>query len=412
MNILLISDAFPPQIDGVCNTVINYGRYLASHGHRVLVAAPYHPDTVDDYPFEVWRFPSFNTEKKFGYRSGFPFAPGTVDRLVAFGPDLIHAHCPIASAFLARELRDVVHVPVILTYHTKFDLDVQRAVKMKLLQKPLIRGIVRNVSACDDVWAVNRGAGENLKSLGFAGDYTVMPNGVDIDTLPCPAADLEALSRQYELDPAVPLFLFVGRVLWYKGLHYIIEGLAGLAAAGYAFRMAFVGNGEDLAAVKEQAGALGIADRCLFTGAVTDRRMLKAWYTLADLFLLPSVFDNNPLVVKEAAACGTPSVLVRASSAADGVTDRENGFLIEPSAAALTEALAWAVTHPEQVKKAGERAEKTLYVSWDESIAAAVERYQTIDRLHKEGRLLPHTRTADDGVIKAIAACYKLFSKF
>ena len=411
MKTLLINDSFPPVIDGVSNTVLNYAEYLQKHGDTPVVAAPYYPDVVDDYPFEVVRFPSINTSKKVGYRAGRPFTRKTMSHLVAFGPELIHSHCPVASTLLARELREVIRVPIIMTYHTKFDYDLARFVKSKTIQHVLVQEIIRNVSACDDVWVVNEGAGKNLKDLGFQGEYTVMPNGVDIDPSPCDPARLDALNDEYKLEPDVPLFLFVGRMLWYKGQRYILEGLARLKAKDIPFRMAFVGEGTDLPDMQKEAEKLGILDRCIFTGAVFDRDVLKTWYSRADAFLLPSVFDNNPLVVKEAASCSTPSVLVRDSSSADGVTHMENGFLISESSEEMGIQLEWICQNLPRTREIGEKACQTLYVSWDDSIERAHKRYDEILALHKAGELPPHRTPVDNGIIKMVSGFYKAFAK-
>ena len=411
MRIVLINDSFPPQIDGVCNTVINYAKYLVNHGHEVIVTVPYYPKVVDDYPFEVWRYPSLSTEKMIGYRAGFPFAQKTMKHLSRFKPDLIHSHCPFTSTLLARELRDLTHAPLILTYHTKFDIDVRRSLKFKPLQNPVINEMVRNVISCDEVWAVNDGAGQNLKSLGYEGEYLVMPNGVDIDPSPCKEESLKAITEQYHLEDDVPLFLFVGRVIWYKGLHYSLEGLAHLHEKGYPFRLAVVGKGENLEEVIEESKRLGIYDQCIFPGPVYDRDILKAWYTKAFMFLLPSVFDNNPLVVKEAASCRTPSVLVRDSSSAEGVTHMENGFLIEESTQAMIPVLEWAVQNPDEVRKIGQKAAETLYVSWDNIIGRAVERYEEILEKQKAGQLPPHLKPKDNPIIRTASRFYRIGHK-
>ena len=70
-----------------------------------------------------------------------------------------------------------------------------------------------------------------------------------------------------------------------------------------------------------------------------DREIVRAWYTRADLLLFPSTFDTNGLVVREAAACGLGSLLVRGSCAAEGITDGRNGILIEENAASLAAVL-------------------------------------------------------------------------
>ena len=179
--ICLLNDSFPPMIDGVANAVVNYARRLTERGDPVTVATPAVPGADDStFPFPVLRYPSFDTRKKFGYVSGRPFSPELAARLQKEGVGILHTHCPIVSTFLARELRDVVDAPIVLTYHTKFDIDIAKAVRGKLLQESAIHALVQNISACDEVWTVSRGAGENLRSLGYQGEYLVMPNGVDL----------------------------------------------------------------------------------------------------------------------------------------------------------------------------------------------------------------------------------------
>lgn len=445
MRVCLANDSFPPLIDGVSNTVVNYGNIIQSKYGAAVVATPRYPGVKDDYPFEVVRYASLNTVKLVGYRTGYPFAQDAMERLSAFRPDIIHSHCPMASLFLCRELRDITRVPLVFTYHTKFDIDIKRAVKLKFIHEPAIREVINNIKAADDVWVVNRGAGENLKSLGYEGDYIVMPNGVDIDRTPADAALIEAVERDCGLEPGVPVLLFVGRVMWYKGLRIILDGLRQVKDSGQRFRMIFVGNGDDLEDVKKYASDVGLGGDCVFTGAIYDRAMLKAYYSRADLFLLPSVFDNNPLVVKEAAACGTASVLIRDSSSAEGVTHGDNGILIGGNTGAVNSAndsagenadngsgngtnhgansrggvdettkrcaddlareLTALLRNPAEVKRLGERAAETLYVSWDDSIARAVKRYdEVLARCHEKGYV--PSRARYDAGIKFIGETY------
>ena len=318
MKVCLANDSFPPLLDGVSNTVVNYAAIIGQKYGSAIVATPKYPGVRDDYPFEVVRYTSFNTTKMVGYRTGFPFSHEAMKRLEAFGPDIIHSHCPMASNFLCRELRSITGVPLVFTYHTKFDIDIKRAVKLKFIHEPAIREVVRSIEAADEVWVVNSGAGENLRSLGYEGEYLVMPNGVDIDRTPADSGIIDKINKKYSLAEDVPVFLFVGRVMWYKGLKIILDGLRGLKDMGKSFRLIIVGKGDNLEEVKEYAKGKGLFSDCIFPGAIYDRAELKAYYTRADLFLLPSVFDNNPLVVKEAAACRTASVLVRGNNSAEG----------------------------------------------------------------------------------------------
>jgi glycosyltransferase involved in cell wall biosynthesis len=197
------------------------------------------------------------------------------------------------------------------------------------MQTAAIKFIVGNIEACDEVWVVSEGAGENLRSLGYKGDYIVMENGVDLPKGRAPEADIEKISAEYGLKPDVPVFLFVGRMMWYKGIRIILDGLFRAKRKGARFKMLFVGVGGDYGEIKELAGMLQLTDDCVFTGIVKDRQKLRAFFSRADMFLFPSTFDTNGIVVREAAACGLASVLICGSCAAEGIIDGRNGMLIE-----------------------------------------------------------------------------------
>ena len=156
--------------------------------------------------------------KLVGYHAGFPFSEKTMKTLMEYPFDLIHCHCPITSAVLARELRSRIHVPTVFTYHTKFDIDIANAIHAKLLQEGAKKLLVDNISAFDEVWTVSRGAGENLRSLGYEGDWRVMPNGVDFARGRVPDALVQETCGGFDLPEGVSVFLFVGRMMWYKGL--------------------------------------------------------------------------------------------------------------------------------------------------------------------------------------------------
>ena len=382
--ICLLNDSFPPLIDGVANAVVNYAQRLTERGDAVTVATPAVPGADDSaFPFPVLRYPSFDTRKKLGYVSGRPFSPELAARLQKEGVGVLHTHCPIVSTFLARELRDVVDAPIVLTYHTKFDIDIAKAVRGKLLQESAIRALVQNISACDEVWTVSRGAGENLRSLGYQGDYLVMPNGVDLPRGRLTPEEVRSVTASYDLPEDVPCFLFVGRLMWYKGIRIILDALASLR--DQPFRIVFLGGGMDEADIRKYTEELGLTDRCLFPGSVRDRQALRAWYCRADLFLFPSTFDTNGLVVREAAACGLPAVLIRGSCAAEDVMDGVTGFLIEENAPSLATCLRELLRSPEKLRAVGRAAEENLYLSWADAVDHAAARYETVMERYRSG---------------------------
>ena len=130
LNVCLMNDSFPPVIDGVATTILNYAEIINNGLGKATVVTPEYPGAKDDFPFPVVRYTSMSiTEKICSYRMGYPFSASKLDSLTSSGFDIIHTHCPFASMLMARVLRIKTGVPMVLTYHTKFDIDIRPADK-------------------------------------------------------------------------------------------------------------------------------------------------------------------------------------------------------------------------------------------------------------------------------------------
>ena len=411
LNICLMNDSFPPCIDGVANAVVNYGRILSERYGTATVVTPAYPDAADgEYPFNVVRYASLDTTRQVGYRTGLPFSPELIASMEKQNFDLIHSHCPITSTLLARTVRERTNCPIVLTYHTKFDIDIANAIHGRLLQEEAKHLLLENIEACDEVWTVSQGAGDNLRSLGYQGEITVMPNGVDLPSRRADEQLIQSVTRDYDLPSGIPIFLFVGRMMWYKGIRIILDALQMLALGGMDFRMVFVGGGGDREEIIHYARQPGLEGKVLFIEPEHDRERIRAWYTKADIFLFPSTFDTNGLVVREAAACGLPSVLVEGSCAAEGITDGLNGFLTEENAVCLYNKLKDLCSNRDAVKRAGECARKTLYLSWEDALRNVCEGYGTVIDKYHSGRYVTHRSVSDD-IFRRTASVLSLIGK-
>lgn len=392
--------------------VYNYAREIENAHGKPVVVTPEYPGVDDSAcPFPVIRYPSIDITKKLKVTAGIPFSPEAFQQLMDEKVELMHVHCPASTALLARALRSHLDVPLVMTYHTKCDVDISKVIKMKLLSDNVISAMVENISAYDEVWAVSRGAGENLRSLGYQNDYIIMPNGVDLPHERVSDSTVEQVTGSYNLPSGVPVFLFVGRFMWYKGIRIIVDALAGLESNGYDFRMIFIGDGTDAAEIIDYIEKTGIMDKCIFTGPVHDRETLRAWYCRADLMLFPSTFDTNGLVVREAAACSLPTVLVRDSAAAEGITDGQNGYLIAENAVSLAVKLTDVCRDMNALHRVGENAGNEIYLSWKDAVARAADRYEIVLDNYRSGKYPKH-RKVSDGILNSMGELMSFMSRF
>lgn len=374
----LLNDSFPPMIDGVANATFNYANIINEKYGTPTVIVPYYPNVFDHHPFEVYRYSSLPQVGKMPYRIGNPFLPNNLIDIRMKNLDIMHSHCPFASSLFARQVNAVpksMRIPTVFTYHTKFDIDIDRYVHNEKFNKIAKRFVVDNIKAADEVWVVSKGAGENLRELGYKGEYLVMPNGCDFEKGIATKDKMAALKKKYNIQKDELVFLFVGRMMWYKNLQLIMDALKIAKGAGVKFKAFFVGDGADRPAAMQYAKNIGIGDETEFPGAVLSRDELKVYFSITDLLLFPSTYDTSGLVVIEAAACDCPALLIKDSCASESVTDMVNGLLAEETAESCAKKIIEAANEKGFLERLGKNAGNEVYISWEDSVARAVDRY-------------------------------------
>ena len=138
------------------------------------------------------------------------------------------------------------------------------------------------------------------------GHVEVIPNGIDpIDLVP--ADDLETLRAEFAA-PDERLILLVGRLVYEKGFHLALEALPGIIETLGNVRFLIAGSGTAEADLKAQATELGLDDHGTFLGWIGDDK-LHSLYRIADLTVVPSLYEPFGLVALEAMASGCPTIV-------------------------------------------------------------------------------------------------------
>ena len=130
--------------------------------------------------------------------------------------------------------------------------------------------------------------------------------------------------------------------------------------------------------MKDLVAEKGLDGQVTFVGSVTEREKIVKYYAAADLFLFPSLYDNAPLVVREAAALNTPSVMIEGATAATILKDGENGFLVPDDLDAFAAELRGLIHDPERVHRVGVQASRSIVRSWEDVVGEVLDRYNRL----------------------------------
>jgi glycosyltransferase involved in cell wall biosynthesis len=158
--------------------------------------------------------------------------------------------------------------------------------------------------------------------------------------------------------------LFVGRLRIRKGVEVLLEALRELRRRGTGAVLRIAGDGEHRARLERRTVALELEPAVSFLGTCGPARV-RGLLRGAAALVVPSIYEGMPLVVLEAMEAGVPVVASRVSGIPEVVVDGETGWLVPPEdPAALRDALAEVLAHPEEARRrgaAGRRRAAELY---------------------------------------------------
>lgn len=371
IRILLVTDTYYPKFDGPVLVTTHYAKnFLNMSNITAEIAAPLQPDSnnkkwyVDDQPFPVHRCKSLKSSE--GYRMGIPSSDAKFKKwLKSQAFDLIHCHSPFTMCKFFGKYGKKHNIPTLFTFHTKFHEDFERLVGKGFRYRIMMGYILKNINRMDFAVAVSNGSAEVLKSYGYKKPVGVIRNGADL-TMPNNAdALISSINKKYNLDPDMPVFVSVGRIVSNKNLALAFKALKVVADRGHDFRFLVIGEGPEEEVLKDLAVKLGIESKVIWTGKIMDREQLSAHYLRANLLMLPSMFDTSSLVLLEAAALKLPTIMNDGCIPAEVVTDGVNGILVpEQTPESWADKIVFAISNKKEMEKIRDNAQKQVYKSW------------------------------------------------
>ena len=353
----VVTETWPPDINGVAMTLQRLVSGLRERGHRVEVVRTRLPAASHSPEAGLWTMPSLPIPGYPSLRFGLP----AVRRLRAcfelIEPDVLYVATegPLGASALkvARERG----IPVVSGFHTHFQQYV-RHYRLGLLQ-PLVTGWLRRFHRRTALTLVpDETLCRDLAERGF-GRTAVLPRGVDCERFQPQRRD-PALRSRWGAGPDDPVALYVGRIASEKNLDLFVEAVQRMRTVEAGVRGVVVGDGPRLTALRRRHPDLH------FCGARTGLD-LAVHYASADVFPFPSQTETFGNVVLEAMASGLIVLAYDYAAAHRFITDGRDGFVAPfgERAAFLSAAEALAARGLADLRAVRERArQRVLPLDW------------------------------------------------
>lgn len=366
MRLTLVTETFPPEVNGVAMTL---GRWLAAfeaRGHSVRVIRPRQsgevaaPDRVSG-----WSLP-FYQEVHIGYARA-----GQIQKiLLDSATDLVHIATEGPLGWAALRAARNLGLPVASSFHTNFDYYAGHY-HLGVFEK-LARAYLRQFhNRCAVTLVPSEGTRQRLRNQGFE-RVEIWSRGVDADLF-SPDKRNETLRQSLGLGGDDLLLLYVGRLAQEKNLPVLIEAFARFRqqfeAGGRKVRLALVGGGPLEGSLRQQQPA-GI-----YLAGVQRGEDLARWYASADLFAFPSCSETFGNVVLEAQASGLPVAAYNCPGVNERVHPGEDGLLV-PAGSDFAQPLALLAEAGEMRQRMGRMArQRAAEQGWDRIFDALERRY-------------------------------------
>ncbi len=291
--------------------------------------------------------------------------------------DLIHVHDWL-SAFVGYVLKHSFKKPLIATIHAT-EYGRNQGIYTKEQQ------FIHNVEwwLTYESWKVivcSNFMKEEVKNLFNLPEdkINIIPNGVNIENLKT-SLNLNEIRKNFAL-PYEKIILFIGRMYYQKGPEYLLRSAPFILSQFPNAKFIFVGTGDLLNSLREEANNLGLQNKVIFTGFIDDS-LRNALLNLADICVFPSIYEPFGIVALEAMALSKPVVASNLGGFKEIINSGYDGFLFTPrDIYDLSQKILSLLKDENLAKKIGERAREKIekLYTWEKIAEETLKVYEKI----------------------------------
>jgi len=331
MHVSVVTETYPPEINGVATTLARLVEGLGARGHEVSLVRPRQPGDPGSAPDAGSREADAGAERTAHWlvagmpipryphlRMGVPAGPMLRQRWANRRPDIVHVATEGPLGYSAVMAARRLGIPVTSDFRTNFDAYTGHY-GLSWLRRPILAYLRHFHNRTAATTVPTEALRARLQGEGFRALH-VVSRGVDVGRFD-PALRSQPLREHWGVRGDGPVVLYVGRLAAEKNLELLVRSFRRLQAAVPAARLVLVGDGPLRAALE---AALPEAH---FAG---QRRGadLAAHYASADLFLFPSLTETFGNVVAEAMASGLAVVTFDYAAGAQLIEPGVSGMLV------------------------------------------------------------------------------------
>jgi glycosyltransferase involved in cell wall biosynthesis len=383
MRIGIVSETYPPEINGVALTVHGLVAGLAARGHRIDLIRPRQSQPfLDEAGIDVLELRGGALPRYPGLRFGLPAGRTLRQHWSQQRPDAVYVATEGPLGWSAMRAAGRLGIPLSSGFHTRFD-NYASHYGLGLLT-PLVRSYLRRFHQRAAATLVPTDAlARELHAMGIT-NARLLRRAVDTQLFHPNRRD-EALRACWGVDAATPVVLYVGRIAPEKNLELAVQAFRAIRQKVPQARYVWVGDGP-------ARDALQAAHPDFIFAGVQRGEALARHYASADLFPFPSLSETFGNVIIEALAAGLPVVAYAEGAAREHLADGVNGYCVAPgNAQAFIEAAAKLANNPALIRHMGRAARAGMAgLSPD----AVIRDFETLLREMAEENLHEHATVA------------------
>lgn len=327
MKILITTDLYTVNTNGVVTSVKNLYDELAAKGHDVRILT-LSENTHSHKDGDVYYIRSMPFAVYPDVRMPLAFRHRFIQEIIEWKPDVIHSQCEFFSFQFASYISKTTNAPVVHTYHTLYEQYVTYVVPSRRIGKRLVRTFSRRrLRKVSRIIAPTHKVENTLHSYGVTNMMSVVPSGISLKQHFVRISEEERKKKREELGikEEQVVMINLGRLGTEKNLEELMIYFSKALKEQKNLVFLIVGDGPAKPMLEKQAQDLGVSDSVIFTGMVKPTEV-QNYYQIGDVFVSASTSETQGLTYVEAAANGLP-LLCRSDLCLEGVLKQgENGY--------------------------------------------------------------------------------------